>query len=48
MKKRQLISVVILILLLFNLSIGVFAGDDAGTARPKIKIIIGNENTNTP
>ncbi len=36
MKRRKLISVVVLILLLFNLPIGVFAGGDDGTCRPEI------------
>lgn len=37
MKRRKLISIVVLMLLLFNLSIGVFAGADSGTARPDVK-----------
>lgn len=35
-KRRMLISVVVLMVLLFNLSIGVLAGEDDGTARPKV------------
>jgi hypothetical protein len=34
MKRRRLISVVVLMLLLFNLAIGVFAGGHGGTTRP--------------
>ena len=34
MKKRKLICVVTLMVLLLNLSMVAFAGDDAGTARP--------------
>lgn len=37
MKRRKLISVVVLMFLLFNLSMGVFAGADSGTARPEAK-----------
>ncbi|MBU5425269.1 hypothetical protein KQI41_02490 [Tissierella pigra] len=34
MKKRKLICAVTLMVLLLNLSMVVFAGDDAGTTRP--------------
>lgn len=43
MKRRKIISVVLLILLLFNLSIGVFAEGDPGPIRPKIIIVPEHE-----
>jgi hypothetical protein len=36
MKRKKLISVAVLMILLFNLSNGVFAAGDSGTARPRI------------
>lgn len=34
MKRKKLISMAVLMVLLFNMSIGVFAGSDGGTTRP--------------
>lgn len=34
MKRKKLISIAVLMVLLFNMSIGVFAGSDGGTTRP--------------
>ena len=36
MKRKKLISVAVLMILLFNLSSGVFAGGTEGTTRPRI------------
>ncbi|MDR7857401.1 hypothetical protein [Tissierella sp.] len=33
--KRRLVSIVLMLVLLFTLSIGVFAGDDDGPTRPQ-------------
>lgn len=41
MKRRKLISVVVLMFLLFNLSIVAFAGGDGGPIRPRITSYLG-------
>jgi hypothetical protein len=33
--KRRLVSIILMLVLLFTLSIGVLAGDDAGPTRPQ-------------
>ncbi|MCQ4923435.1 hypothetical protein NE686_10085 [Tissierella carlieri] len=41
MKRRKLLSVVILMFLLFNLSVVAFAGGDGGPIRPRITSYLG-------
>lgn len=47
-RKKTLVSVVVLILLLLNLSIGVFAAGDEGPTRPKVNSYTDYEGFNTP
>lgn len=34
-KQRRIVSIILLVVLLFSLSVGVFAESDLGTTRPK-------------